>query len=595
MARTPTYTPKILSILEREHVPATFFVIGENALDHPELLRRIISDGSEIGNHSYTHPNLAEESPFGTKLELNATQRLIEAYTGRSTRLFRAPYFGDAEPTTADELTPAVLAQRSGYTIVGLHVDPADWRNPGVPNIVDSALRQVASASPQRSENILLMHDGGGVRSQTVAALPILIERLRAQGYHFVQVSQLAGLSRDAVMPPVTGKDRASVMADVAAFVALAGISYALHWLFFFAIALGFARAIFLTALALIDRKTSERPPQSDYLPTVSVIIPAYNEEKVIVSSIARVLESDYPSLELIVADDGSKDRTSALVTAHYGSDPRVRLLTLSNGGKASALNRALAQSSGEILIALDADTQFLPDTISRLVRWFADPAIGAVAGNARVGNRDQSGHALAGHRICHRAECRTPRAGCAGRDNCGAGCGRRLAAARRLPRSAAIRKTRWQRIRILRSRSSGWAGGWPMMSTAIALTEAPETLRALGKQRYRWSFGTLQCLWKHRAVLGTGRPRGLAWFGIAAGMAVPDPVCRPLADHRPCADPVDHRHGGAGSSSTAWPRPRAMCCAWRPIGSPLWESISSPAGSPTDSSRRASASPDCC
>lgn len=509
-----TYTPRILSVLERKGVPATFFVIGENALANPGLLNRIVQGGSEIGNHTYTHPNLAEFSDFGTMLELNATQRLIEAYTGRSTRLFRAPYFGDAEPSTADELEPAKQAQAAGYTIVGLHVDPGDWRTPGVQSIINSTLAQVASANAERSENVILLHDSGGLRDQTVAALPVIIDQLKARGYHFVTVSQLAGLSRDAVMPKVSGTDLLAVRADVGFFIVLAAISYIIKWLFYFAIALGIARAVLMTALALLDRKSGNRAPKDAPQPPVSVIIPAYNEEKVIVASIARVLASDYPALELIVADDGSKDATSALVAEHYGDDPRVRLLTLTNGGKASALNRALTHASGEIIIALDADTQFLPDTIAKLVRWFADPQIGAVAGNARVGNRInlitrwQAIEYVTAQNVERRAL-----------DALGAitvvpgavGAWRRAAldAVGGYPEDTLAED---QDLTIAIQRQ-GWRVCYDVQ--AIALTEAPESFRALSKQRYRWSFGTLQCLWKHRAVLSSGRPRGLAWFGM--------------------------------------------------------------------------------
>lgn len=510
----PDYTPRILSVLEHAHAPATFFLIGENALEHPEILRRIVRDGDEIGNHSYTHPNLAEETPFGTALELNATQRLIEAYTGRSTRLFRAPYFGDAEPTTADELVPAALAQQHGYTIVGLHVDPGDWRTPGVDAIVERTLQQVHAAGPERSANIVLLHDGGGNRDQTVAALPLLIQRLRAEGYRIVPVSQLAGLSRDAVMPPVRGGDLLAVRADVGFFLVLAMIGYVIRWLFFFAIALGIARAVLLTALALLAHKAKARAPADAPQPPVSIIIPAYNEEKVIVASVARVLASDYPALELIVADDGSKDATSALVREHYGNDPRVRLLTLVNGGKASALNRALLHATGEIVIALDADTQFLPDTIAKLVRWFANPRIGAVAGNARVGNkvnlvtRWQAIEYVTAQNVERRAldalRAITVVPGAVGAWRRAA-----LDVVGGYPEDTLAED---QDLTIAIQRHGWWV---EYDVEAIALTEAPETFRALGKQRYRWSFGTLQCLWKHRAVLRTGRPRGLAWFGM--------------------------------------------------------------------------------
>lgn len=510
----PVWTPKILDILEAKKAPGAFFVIGENALEHPGIIRRIANDGYELGNHSYTHPNLAQVTDFGTRLELNATQRLIESYTGRSMRLFRAPYFGDAEPSTADELRPAELAQARGYTIVGLHVDPGDWRTPGAQQIANQAITQIEAATETHSANIVLLHDGGGNRQQTVEALPQIIDQLRARGYRFVSVADLAGMSHDAVMPPLAASDKLAVRADVGMFLALAAIGYAIKWLFFFAIALGIARAVFMTALALMDRKADKGLHANAPQPPVSVIIPAYNEEKVIVSSVERVLASNYPAIELIVADDGSKDATSALVAERFGSDPRVKLLTLTNGGKASALNRALQHASGEIVIALDADTQFLPDTIALLVRWFADPKIGAVAGNARVGNvinlatRWQAIEYVTAQNVERRA-LDSLRAITVVPGAVGAWRRQALDDVGGYPEDTLAED---QDLTIAIQRK-GWRVAYDV--EAIALTEAPETFKALGKQRFRWSFGTLQCLWKHREVLRQGRPRGLAWFGM--------------------------------------------------------------------------------
>ena len=510
----PDVTPKILDILETKHAPAVFFVIGENGLEHPGILRRIAADGFEIGNHSYTHPNLAQETQLGTELELNATQRLIEAYTGRSTRLFRAPYFGDAEPTTSDELVPAAIAQRLGYTIVGLHVDPGDWRRPGVQAIVDATLAQIHGATTEQSGNIVLLHDGGGDREQTIAALPQIIDRLRAEGYHLVSLAQLLGTQHDTLMPRVASADRVAVAADVGVFAALAGIGYSIRWLFFFAIALGIARAVVMTVLALLDRVSRAPEGSEHYQPTVSVIVPAFNEERVIIGSLERVLASSYPALQVIVADDGSKDATSALVREHFGSDPRVILLTMANGGKASALNRALLQARGEIIIALDADTQFLEDTIPKLVRWFVDPLIGAVAGNARVGNRInlitrwQAIEYVTAQNVERRA-LDALRAITVVPGAVGAWRREALDAVGGYPEDTLAED---QDLTIAIQRR-GWRVAYDV--EAVALTEAPETFAALGKQRYRWSFGTLQCLWKHRAVLRSGNPRGLAWFGM--------------------------------------------------------------------------------
>ncbi|QDK33516.1 glycosyltransferase [Sphingomonas sp. IC081] len=511
----PTWTPRILAILEQYHVPGTFFMVGENALTNRDLVKRIADDGDEIGNHSYTHPNMAEEAATGIGLELNATQRLIEATTGHSIRLFRAPYFGDAEPTTADELVPAVVAQEHGYTVVGLHVDPDDWQRPGVQHIIDSTIAQVESASPDRSENVILLHDGGGDRSQTVEALPVIIQRLRADGYTFVPTSKLAGLTHDQVMPKVDGVNLAAVRADIALFAVLAAILAGLNWTFFFAISLGVLRSVGLASLAaMLRRPRPVEAPEDTCQPLVTVIIPAYNEERVIEASVRRVLESDYRHLQVIVADDGSKDRTSAIVSGAFASNPRVELLTLVNGGKAAALNRALLQARGEIVVALDADTQFEVETISRLVRWFADPAIGAVAGNAKVGNRVN---------LVTRWQ------------------GVEYVTAQNLERRAL---TKLDAIMVVPGAVGAWrrealddVGGYPEDTLAedqdltiaiqrkgwkvaydedaVAWTEAPESFHALSKQRFRWSFGTLQCLWKHRGTLRKGRPSGLAFIGM--------------------------------------------------------------------------------
>jgi len=512
----PDWTPKILDVLAQKHAPATFFLIGENAMAHPVLVNRIIDQGSEIGSHTFTHPNLAQVSDKGTQLELNATQRVIEAYTGRSVRLFRAPYFGDAEPTTADELIPALAAQDAGYTNVGLHVDPGDWKRPGVDRIVQATLQQVASATPDRSEQIILLHDGGGDRAQTVAALPRIIDGLREKGYQLVPVSALAGLSRDQVMPRIAGADLLAVRADVGIFLVLAALGYALKWIFFAAISLGIARALILAALAWDSNRPRNRPvpPPIDPTLSVSVLIPAFNEVRVIEASVRRVLASQDVNVEVIVIDDGSTDGTAEAVATAFGDEPRVQLLPLENGGKARALNLGLELATGKIIIALDADTQFEPDTIAKLTRWFADPAIGAVAGNAKVGNRVnlvtrwQAVEYVTAQNLERRALSRldaimvVPGA-------VGAWRRRALEDAGRYP-TATLAEDQDLTIAIQRL---GWRIGYDV--DAVAWTEAPESFRSLARQRFRWAFGTLQCLWKHRAILRTRRPAGLAFVGL--------------------------------------------------------------------------------
>lgn len=513
----PEWTPQILDILKAKHVPGTFFIIGENAEMSPKLVQREVAEGHDVGNHTFTHPNLGDSPPAIVALELNATQRLFEALTGHSMRLFRAPYFGDAEPTTADELVPIEIAQNMGYLSVGLHVDAEDWQRPGVDAIVNNVVAGIEGTNPERKGQVVLLHDGGGERSETVAALPRIIDGLRAQGYQFVTVSELAGLTRDQTMPTIA-PGSLSQWTDRIVFLALGFFGHFIRWLLTVAIALGVARLILLGGLALLNRAREKRrvvPVLGDQPPLVSVLIPAYNEEKVIASSIRQILRSRYANLEVIVVDDGSVDATSAVVREHYADEPRVRLITIPNGGKAHAVNTALRESHGAVVVALDADTQFEPDTIPRLVRWFADPQVGAVAGNAKVGNRInlitlwQALEYITAQNLERRALAAlgaiTVVPGAVG--------AWRREALEQLGGFPADTLAEDQDLTIAVQKA-----GFKTLfdAEAIAWTEAPDTARGLARQRFRWAYGTLQCLWKHRNA--TFNPR----YGSLGMIALP-------------------------------------------------------------------------
>ncbi|HEX4693161.1 glycosyltransferase [Sphingomonas sp.] len=520
----PQWTPQILDILKREGVTGTFFIVGENALTQRGLLARMVAEGHEVGNHTYTHPNLAGASDTETEVQLNATQRLFQAFTGRSLKLFRAPYFGDAEPSTADELAPALQAQNRGYISVGLHVDAEDWQRPGVQAIIDNVINGVTrvnqdcatGSEAQCSHNIVLLHDAGGDRAQTVAALPVIIERLRSLGYTFVPVSKLAGISRDVAMPPISPSDRTAAEVDLFLFGTIGAIVTTLGWVFVFAISIGILRAVILSALALIQARREGRTvfPAIDPGRFVTVMIPAFNEEAVIERSVRTVLASTEVRIEVIVIDDGSSDRTSAIMASAFAHDPRVRLVTLENGGKARALNRGLDLANGEIVIALDADTQFEPTTIARLARWFADRRLGAVAGNAKVGNRVnlvtrwQALEYVTAQNLERRAL-----AGLGAMMVVPGAVGAwRLAAIREVGGYPHDTLAEDQDLTIAIQRA-GWHVTYDQY--AVAWTESPESFRGLAKQRFRWAYGTLQCLWKHGRIVATGRPPGLAWIGV--------------------------------------------------------------------------------
>lgn len=210
----PQYTPRILDALRQAGVHATFFIIGANGELYPDLLRRTVDEGHEIGNHTFTHPNISVISPTQFELELSATQRLLASVVGRHSLLFRAPYAEDSEPETIDQVRPIELASGLGYLAVGMQIDPDDWKRPGVDEIV----RRTVEAAERGEGNVVLPHDAGGDRSQTVRAIPKLVEALRGRGFQFVTIADLLGRSRDEVMPPVAPESLWETWLDWAAF-----------------------------------------------------------------------------------------------------------------------------------------------------------------------------------------------------------------------------------------------------------------------------------------------------------------------------------------------------------------------------------------
>src|SRR5437762_222550 len=198
----PRWTPKILDILKAANVKAAFFLVGVNAEHHPGLVRRIVDEGHEIGNHTYYHPNLALCWPEHIRLELNATQLLLETITGRATTLFRPPYAADTQPAQLSELAPLQIAEDLNYLVVLENIDPQDWAKPGADIILQRIKQQ------RHDGSVILLHDAGGDRSQTVAALPKILDWLHTRGDTVVSLSTLLGTSRDAVMPPLQPENR---------------------------------------------------------------------------------------------------------------------------------------------------------------------------------------------------------------------------------------------------------------------------------------------------------------------------------------------------------------------------------------------------
>jgi len=490
----PKYTPAVLDILKARGVPATFFVVGVEAEQSTNLLRREYEEGHTIGNHTYSHPNIAAVSAERTRLELAATLRIIEHTTGRSTKLFRPPYNADSEPQTIDEVIPILRAQQAGYLSIGERIDPRDWQ----PDITPEAI--LADIMAEKDEgNIILLHDGGGNRSATVAALPRIIDTLRGDGYRFVSIGDLIGKTRDQLMPLPDPNELRWAEIEGQAFGTKSNFKKVVGILFLWAIYLTALRSLVYGGLAVVQKfKARRRTFDPAFRPPVSVVIAAYDEEKVIRKTVESVLSNGYADIEVVVIDDGSRDGTLRILQEAFGDDARVTISTQPNAGKAAALNHAISLATNEILVAVDADTIFRPGTIAKLVRHFADPRVGAVSGNARVGNRGkwitrfQSIEYVYGFNLDRRAldvmNAITVVPGAAGAWRkslvLAAGGFGNATLAEDTDLTLAIRRLGY-RIRY--------------DEEAVAYTEAPEDTRSLARQRFRWSFGTLQAAWKHR------------------------------------------------------------------------------------------------
>ena len=299
----PEWTPKILDVLKREQAPAGFFLIGIQADKFSDVTDRIYREGHEIGNHTFTHPDISNISRgFMRAFELNLTEQLFASRLGIRTILFRPPYSIDAEPDTEDQVHPLETTQDMGYITVGDRVDPNDWRdNPrhSADQIVADVLDHLppCAANDVRCGNIILMHDGGGNREQTVLALPRIIAGARAKGLKIVPLSELLGRTRADVMPPIPSNQRWIARLNLFAFALFPLAFNVITWIFFVGDVLMTGRLLFIGAFAIYDRLWPRRygTPQEaqSYLPQVAVLIPAYNEEKVIERTVRAALAAN--------------------------------------------------------------------------------------------------------------------------------------------------------------------------------------------------------------------------------------------------------------------------------------------------------------
>ncbi|WTQ70460.1 glycosyltransferase [Streptomyces sp. NBC_00161] len=522
---SPEWTPKILDVLAARNIRADFFVTGAMTTRNPELIRQIVAGGHELGVHTFTHPDLVYQSHARISWEMAQTQLALAGVAGVHSALFRPPYSSDASALDDWNYPVIKYVGARGYLTAFIDRDTDDWKRPGVEAIVKAAMPSKPGAG-----ELILLHDAGGDRTQSITALGQIIDRLQAQGYRFTTISEALGASSATV--PVHGfqlwAGKGFIWATRVAVLTLP----VLVWLLALVGFLNFGRFALMLVLAPIHARRSKRldawgPPVTE---TVTVLVPAYNERECIANTLNSLAAGDYP-IEVIVIDDGSTDGTADIVEEM--DLPFVRLIRKVNGGKSSALNSGIAAASHDIIVMMDGDTVFESSTVRELVQPFGDPAIGAVAGNAKVGNRDsligawQHIEYVLGHNLDRRMY-------------------DMLGVIPTIPGAVgAFRKEALLRVGGMSDDTLAedtditiamLCEGWRIVyaERARAWTEAPASLQQLWSQRYRWSYGSMQAMWKHRGAVTSRGPAGrfgrlglplVVLFGVVA------PLLAPLVD----------------------------------------------------------------
>ncbi|MDH6514866.1 peptidoglycan/xylan/chitin deacetylase (PgdA/CDA1 family)/glycosyltransferase involved in cell wall biosynthesis/peptidoglycan/LPS O-acetylase OafA/YrhL [Streptomyces sp. SAI-135] len=522
----PTWTPRILDVLDRYGAKGTFFVTGSSAARHPGLVRQLVASGHEIGVHTFTHPDLGYQSQARLDRELAQTQLALAGAAGVHSTLVRPPYSSEAADLDNRSWPVVRRLGAKGYVTAFVDVDGEDWRRPGAHAIADRVTRPLTGRGA-----VVLLHDSGGDRSQTVRALERIIPALTDRGYRFTTIT--GALGADSAQHRVHGTQLWSGRIFVVAVVTGERLVPPLALLLAAVGGLVLARLVVMPFLARRHAGVRAGPRfrwGPEVTEPVSVVIPAYNERECITQTVLSVVRSTHP-VEVVVVDDGSTDGTADIVRSL--ALPAVTVVRQPNAGKAAALNTGVARASHELIVMMDGDTVFEPDTVHRLVQPFSRPVVGAVAGNTKVANRGrllgtwQHLEYVMGLNLDRRMydllHCIPTVPGAVGAF-----------------RRTALRHTGGVSADTLAEDTdltmALHRGGWDVVyeERARGWTEAPATLGQLWRQRYRWSYGTLQAMWKHRhAVVERGHAGHFGRYGLAlvALFTVLTPLLSPLID----------------------------------------------------------------
>ena len=538
-------------MLRARDVPATFFVVGARAAARPDLIRRMHDEGHEVGVHTFTHVNAANVTPRRLRLELDQSQLAIAGATGHTTSLLRLPYSSGVDGIGSSDW--AAIRASGNYRVVYADLDTHDWSQPGVDAIIRAGLPTDGRGA------IVMLHDGGGDRAQTVAALDGLITELMSRGYVFDTVTGAVGLS--SPWHAASGVQRLQGEVVSVAVRAAGWLTEAIKVAFLVLAALAVVRTVLLLALARRHARLGPPGPSARRwrLPPVSVIVPAYNEEVGIAATVRSLIASDYPDLEVIVVDDGSTDATAAWCGPRAGGRTPDPAGQRGQAGGAQHRDRRRAARPPR------------PGRRRHGLRARRRPSAGRTVrrpGRRRRVRQHQgrqparAARPLAAHRVRHRVQ---PGPAHVRRAAVHADRARRH---RRVPARRARRCGRVGRDTLAEDTDLTMAvirAGWRVVYApeARAWTEAPATLRQLWRQRYRWCYGTMQAMWKHRGSVvesGPGGRLGRRGLPYLLAFQVVLPLLAPAVDVATIYRSSPHRPSPCCGSG--W---RSWVCSWSP------------------------------
>lgn len=517
----PNWTPSLMDVLDENNVPATFFVVGNQAEKYPSLLQDMARRGHLLGNYGYQFGDQNVLAMDQLKSDVNATQRLIENASNRHSRLFGVP-----APITSESAAKLQSISELGYVLVS----PSISLNSATSRDEEAIANDIKSQIKGPGKHVIALQNDGSDQTALVAALKRLLPELKQDGYQFLRMDQAIGLN-DSELQPAYGAGEAVFVGTVNIVNTLRNLFWPImFWVFLLTTIFAMLRIVFMSIYVIRSarhkRRLEYRAPQLIY---ASVLIPAYNEQETILKTLESLQTSKHRRFEALVIDDGSTDRTGEIVREFVKSDPRFRLLQKSNGGKSTALNMGMRMAKYDIVVTIDADTILFPNAIDEMIKPFADPKVDAVCGNVEVGNVHNM---LTGFQALEYITAQ----------NFDRRAFEELNAISVVPGATGA----WRRKRVLD------IGGYETDTltedadmtikmlvnngkivyapNAKSITEAPDKMRDLAKQRFRWSFGTFQCLGKYTNQFFKGRVGWIALPNIFIFQII-FPLLAPLGD----------------------------------------------------------------